>query len=89
MKYEKVYDLFFVFSIAALLLFRFDGMFSRLVLYTDIFIPFLSVGLIQQFSIKRNKSIAVLITIACSFMYSVYVFNHDSIIFNMGKYFKI
>ncbi|MGB5497749.1 MAG: EpsG family protein [Maribacter sp.] len=89
LKYEKVYDLFFVFSIAALLLFRFDGMFSRLVLYTDIFIPFLSVGLIQQFSIKKNKSIAVLITISCSFIYSVYVFNHDSILFNMGKYFKI
>lgn len=88
-KFEKVYDLFFVFSIAALLFFRFDGMFSRLVLYTDIFIPFLSVGLIQQFLIKKNKSIAVLITIVFSFIYSVYVFNHDSILFNMGKYFKV
>ncbi len=88
-KYGRVYDLFFVFSIAALLLFRFDGMFSRLVLYTDVFIPILTIGLIQQFSVKKNKSIAVLIAITCSFIYSIYVFNHDSIIFNMGKYFRI
>ncbi len=88
-KFERVYDMFFVFSLAALLLFRFDGMFSRLVLYTDIFIPILSVGLIQNFTIKKNRSIAIFTLIACSFVYSVYVFNHDSIIFNMGKYFKI
>lgn len=87
--FERVYDLFFVFSIAALLLFRFDGMFSRLVLYTDIFIPILSVGMIQHFSIKKSRSIGILVTIICSFVYSVYVFNHDSIIFNMGKYFKM
>lgn len=88
-KFEKVYNMFFVFSLAALLLFRFDGMFSRLVLYTDIFIPILSVGLIRQFTLKKNRSIAIISIIACSFMYSIYVFNHESIVFNMGKYFTI
>lgn len=88
-KFERVYDLFLVFSIAALLLYRFDGMFSRLVLYTDIFIPILSVGMVQNFSLKRNRSIATLSTIVLSMAYSFYVFNHDSIIFNMGKYFKL
>ena len=88
-KFMRTYDLFFTFSIAALLLFRFDGMFSRLVLYTDVFIPFLVVGLLQQFSIKKNRSIAILTAVGCSLIYSVYVFNHESIIFNMGEYFKM
>lgn len=88
-KFKRVYDLFFVFSLAALLLFRFDGMFSRLVLYTDIFIPILTVGCIQRFTINKSRSIAILLTVSLSFIYSVYVFNHDSILFNMGEYFKI
>lgn len=87
--YEKAYSFFFVFSVAALLLFRFDGMFSRLVLYTDIFIPILSVGCIQQFTEKKNKVIAALVMIVLSLTYSVYVFNHESIVFNMGAYFSI
>lgn len=87
--YEKVYSFFFVFSIAAFLLFRFDGMFSRLVLYTDIFIPILAVGCIQHFKLKKNRVIATLIMIGLSIAYSVYVFNHESILFNMGTYFSI
>jgi hypothetical protein len=87
--YEKAYSFFFVFSVAALLLFRFDGMFSRLVLYTDIFIPILAVGCIQQFTLKRNKVIATLVMIGLSLAYSIYVFNHESIVFNMGAYFSI
>jgi hypothetical protein len=71
------------------LLFRFDGMFSRLVLYTDIFIPILAVGCIQQFTLKRNKVIATLVMIGLSLAYSIYVFNHESIVFNMGAYFSI
>lgn len=87
--YEKAYSFFFVFSVAAFLLFRFDGMFSRLVLYTDIFIPILAVGCIQQFTLKKNKVIATLVMIGLSLAYSIYVFNHESIVFNMGAYFSI
>ena len=87
--FEKVYDVFFAFSLAALLLFRFDGMFSRLTLYTDIFIPLLSIGVIKQFSSSWNRVIAILTMIVCSFVYSIYVFNHESIIFNMGRYLKL
>ncbi|PIB23380.1 EpsG family protein [Maribacter sp. 4G9] len=87
--YEKAYSLFFSFSLAALLFFRFDGMFSRLILYTDIFVPILTVGVIQQFSTKSNRVIASAIGITFSMVYSVYVFNHESILFNMGKYFSV
>lgn len=87
--YEKAYSLFFAFSLAALLLFRFDGMFSRLILYTDIFVPILTVGVIERFSSKNNRVIASIICITLSLVYSVYVFNHESILFNMGKYFSV
>lgn len=87
--YEKAYALFFSFSLAALLLFRFDGMFSRLILYTDIFVPILTVGVIQRFSSKKNRAIATVICVVLSLAYSVYVFNHESILFNIGKYFSV
>jgi len=87
--YEKAYSFFFIFSVAALLLFRFDGMFSRLVLYTDIFIPILAVGCIQKFTLKKNRVIATMVMITLSLIYSIYVFNHESIIFNMGAHFSI
>lgn len=86
--YDKVYSFFFAFSLAALLLFKFDGMFSRLILYTDIFIPILAVGCIQQFQLKKNRVIASLLMIGLSLTYSAYVFNHESIVFNMGRYFS-
>lgn len=41
--YAKAYSFFFVFSLAALLLYPFDGMFSRLILYTDAFMPIVAV----------------------------------------------
>jgi hypothetical protein len=87
--YEKAYSVFFAFSIAALLLFRFDGMFSRLILYTDVFMPIVTVGCIKQFKLQKNRIRAASVFIGLSLLYSIYVFNHDSILFNMGKYFKI
>ncbi|MFC5047732.1 EpsG family protein [Aquimarina hainanensis] len=84
-KYEHAYRFFFAFSIASFLLFRFDGMFSRLILYTDIFIPIIVIGSIQNLKSIRNKIIVSYITIIISIAYSLYVFNHKSIIFNMGE----
>jgi len=88
-KFEFVYRFFYAFSIAALLLFRFDGIFSRLILYTDIFIPILTVGLIEHFDSRKNKLIINCIVILLSLLYSIYVFNHDSILFNMGENFVL
>lgn len=87
--YEKAYSFFFTFSIMAFLLFRFDGIFSRLILYTDIFLPILAVGFFQNLKNNRTKVIAIITMILLSTLYSVYVFNHESILFNMGKYFSL
>ncbi|WP_350286818.1 EpsG family protein [uncultured Croceitalea sp.] len=87
--YKTVYSFFFSFSIAALLLFRFDGIFSRLILYTDIFLPILIIEVIERFKTNKNRAIVSVLMIGASMLYSVYVFNHKSILFNMGEYFRL
>ncbi|NKI31194.1 EpsG family protein [Croceivirga thetidis] len=85
--FRKTHGLFFIYSVFAVLLFRFDGMFSRLILYTDIFVPILTIGFITSFDKSLNRTLALVGAIICSFLYSIYVFNHKSILFNMGEYF--
>lgn len=84
--FRTTHELFFIYSIFAVLLFRFDGIFSRLILYTDIFIPILTIGFIQSFVRQNNRRILFAGAILGSFLYSIYVFNHKSILFNMGEY---
>lgn len=83
---RSAHSLFFVYSVFAVLLFRFDGMFSRLILYTDIFVPILTIGFITGFEKNLNRTLALTCAIILSFLYSIYVFNHKSILFNMGEY---
>jgi hypothetical protein len=86
---RRTYNLFFMFSIAAFLLYPFDGMFSRLVLYTDIFLPFLTIGLITSFQDRKHRNMLFSIAVLSSLAYSYYVFGHESILFNMGEYFQL
>ncbi|MBC30323.1 MAG: hypothetical protein CMH48_05715 [Muricauda sp.] len=86
--FKKTHDLFFIYSVVALLLFRFDGLFSRLVLYSDIFVPILTIGVITGIKNGKQRLFALLATIVLSIAYSVFTFNHESILFNMGEYLK-
>lgn len=88
-RFLKVYAIFIVFSVGAFLLYRFDGMFSRLILYTDVFLPILTIGVIERIESKKIKHIVLLISILLSGLYSVYVFNHPSILFNIGEWYHV
>ncbi|GMN10064.1 hypothetical protein MTsPCn9_15210 [Croceitalea sp. MTPC9] len=87
--YLRAYQLFFIFSISAILFFRLDGVFSRLVLYTDAFVPILTIGMITKIGDNRLRLIALVSAITISFLYSIYVFNHPSILFNLGEYVEL
>jgi len=88
LKYQRAYQFFFAFSVASLLFYNLDGVFSRLVLYTDIFIPILLVGMIDGMKNKKNKFIATTLLIVLSLLYSIYVFNHSSMKINFGDSVK-
>ena len=88
LKYRRAYQLFFAFSVSAALMYKIDGIFSRIVIYVDIFIPILLVGLINELSNKKDKFIAITALLILSFLYSIYVFNHSSMQINFGDSVK-
>ncbi len=87
-KYFNLYSLFFTFSISSFFMYSFDGIFSRLILYTDILIPFFLVLIYNIINFKL-KFIYLFFLIFLALIYSIYVFSHNSIITNIGLYFNI
>ena len=88
-KFKRANDLYFIFSIACLLLFRLDTAFSRTILFSDTFLPIIMIGIIMDIKNLKYKSIALITSIIISLMYSLYVFNHSSILFNLGESFEL
>ncbi len=88
-QFLKTYAVFLIFTIGALVFYRFDGIFSRLILYTDVFLPLLAVGVIERIKSKKIKHAVLLTTILISGLYSVYVFHHPSILFNIGEWYRV
>lgn len=89
LKYKRAYNLYFIFSVAALLLYKLDGAFSRTILFSDIFLPILMISVITGIEGKKNKLIALFTCIFISLIYSIYVFNHSSVLFNIGETFEV
>lgn len=75
---RRLFTIFFVFSNIALIFITFDGIYSRTILYTDTIIPILLVFLLKERFSLRKQYIYLLIFI--SLFYSVYVYNHPSIL---------
>ncbi|MFL2565850.1 MAG: hypothetical protein ACJ0QP_00305 [Schleiferiaceae bacterium] len=80
---EPIHKRIFILASAILVFWKIDPVFSRLIYFVDVFIPF-SIARILMYSAKEREVTLLLALIPVILVYGLYVISHPSIKFNMG-----